>query len=112
MPGQNLQRGVEGGFRNGMAVPAKEKGAIDSGGLAMAADRLGDRQDMVFIEGGIEGRAAMTGCAKADALGSNRRIGLAVAISLAQRRHVQLFVRAFQGTRARINAHADTCNSG
>ncbi len=74
--GKHFERGFEGGFGEGVRVLAEIKRAIDGFRFAVIADGLRDRQNMVFVEGGIECRAAMAGGAEAHALGGDGGIGL------------------------------------
>ena len=56
-----------------MGVLGEEEGAGDVL-LAVVADGLGDGGDVVFVEGGGEGAAAMAGGSEGYALGGDRRV--------------------------------------
>ena len=59
-----------------MGVLREEEGA---GGVLVAAvldDGLGDGGDVVVVEGGVEGAAAMAGGAEGDALGGDGGVGV------------------------------------
>ena len=62
--GEDLEGGGEGGLGEGVCVLRQEEGA---GGVLVAAivnDGLGDGGDVVFVEGSVEGAAAVAGGAE------------------------------------------------
>ena len=68
MSSEDLERGGPGGTTQGVAVTPEEEGSADPGGLPEFADGLGRRCDVVIIERGVEGAAAMAGGAEAHPL--------------------------------------------
>ena len=52
-----------------MRVHADEQRTGDALCAAILAERLADRQDVIFVEAVLERRAAMAGCAKSDRVG-------------------------------------------
>ena len=58
-----------------MGVHPHEEDPVDARLGAVVADRLGDSEDMGFVEAVGEGGAAVSGGAEGDALGLNRRVG-------------------------------------
>ena len=50
-------------------VGGQKQRAVRAVLAAVLADSLGDRQDVVLVEGGVEGRSAMAGGSKAHLLG-------------------------------------------
>ncbi len=58
--GQHLDGAGEGGLAQGVGVHAQEQGTVDPGLAPIQADRLGDSQDMGFVEGRGEGRAPVS----------------------------------------------------
>ena len=69
---EDLQRGLEGGLGQGVGVAADEQRAIRTLLGAIAADRLGHRDDVRVVEGAVERRPAVAGRPEGDAL---RRVG-------------------------------------
>ncbi len=74
--GEDFEGGGEGGLGEGVGVLGEEEGAGDGLLLAIVADGLGDGGDVVFVEGGGEGAAAMAGGSEGYALGGDRRVGV------------------------------------
>ena len=71
--GEDFEGGGEGGLGEGVGVLREEERAGDVFGGAVLDDGLGDGGDVVVVEGGGEGAAAMAGGAEGDALGGDRR---------------------------------------
>ncbi len=69
---EDLERGDESRPGQGMGVDAEEQWAVDVLPLAIETDRLGDRHDVLLVEGIAERRAAMARGTEMDAL---RRLG-------------------------------------
>src|SRR5258708_30766226 len=67
--GEDLEGGGEGGLGEGVSVFGEEEGAGGVLGGAVLDDGLGDGGDVVVVEAGGEGAAAMAGGAEGDALG-------------------------------------------
>src|SRR5882757_5951420 len=67
--GEDFERGGEGGFGEGVGVFGEEEGAGGVLGGAVLDDGLGDGGDVVVVEAGGEGVAAMTGGSEGDTLG-------------------------------------------
>jgi hypothetical protein len=86
---EDLKRGLEGRPRQRMGVDADKQGAIDAPRRPVKTDRLRDRQDMGFIKGVVEGRAAMARCSKRHPLRKHGRIGMAVIVGLQELAHIQ-----------------------
>ena len=59
-----------------MGVLREEEGAGDGLLAAVVADGLGDGGDVVLVEGGVEGAAAMAGGSEGDALGGDGGVGM------------------------------------
>ena len=72
---QDFQGALEGGPRQRMAIAADEQGSGDMLAPAIQANRLGDCQHMGLVEGAVERRAAMSGCAERHTLRRRRGIG-------------------------------------
>lgn len=66
--GEHLQGGGEGRFRQCVRVPPEEQGARDAAGGAPLGDRLADGGDVVVVERGVQGGAAMSVGPEDDAL--------------------------------------------
>jgi hypothetical protein len=47
-----------------MRIHADKQGAVDAFAAAVIADRLADGEDMLFVEGTLDGRSAVAGGAK------------------------------------------------
>ncbi len=77
---EDLERGPRRGLAQGVGVAADEQGAVVAAQLAVAADRLGRREDVGFVERATERRAAMAGGPERDPLGRVRRIGLDLVV--------------------------------
>ena len=86
--GKYLQRAGQSGFGQSVGIDADEQRAGDAGATAVIRDGLTDRQDMVFVEGVIEGGPAMAGGAERDALRWHRRVRLAGEVGCHQTRQV------------------------
>ena len=71
--GEDFEGCDEGGFGEGVGVFGEEEGAGGVLGGAVLDDGLGDGGDVVVVEAGGEGAAAMTGGAEGDALGGDWR---------------------------------------
>ena len=67
--GEDFERSNEGGFGEGVGVFGEEDGAESVLGGAVLDDGLGDGGDVVVVEAGSEGRAAMAGGSEGYALG-------------------------------------------
>ena len=61
---ENFEGGGEGGFGECVRVLREEEGSGDGLVAAVVADSLSDGGDVVFVEGGVEGAAAMAGGAE------------------------------------------------
>ncbi len=85
---QDLERGREGRLRERVRIEPDEQGAVDPRVLALEADRLGDCEDVVLVEGGIERGAAMPGGPEHDPLRGHGRIRLSLVVSIDEARDV------------------------
>ena len=74
--GQHLERAGKRRLRQRMGVHPQEQRPVDPVRLAIAADRLGDRQNVRLVEGALERRAAMPRRAEGDAFRGDSRVGL------------------------------------
>ena len=74
--GEDLEGGGEGGLGEGVGVLARKRGPVVCLGGAVFDDGLGDGGDVVVVEGGGEGAAAMAGGAEGDALGGDGGVGM------------------------------------
>ena len=74
--GEDFEGGGEGGLGEGVGVFGEEERAGGVLGCAVFDDGLGDGGDVVFVEGGVEGGAAMAGGAEGDALGGVGGVGV------------------------------------
>ena len=76
--GEDFECGGEGGFGESVGVLGEKEGAGDvlGGTAAVVADGLSDGCDVVFVEGGVEGTAAMAGGAEGYTLGGDGWIGV------------------------------------
>ena len=90
---EHFQRARQRRLGQRMGVDADEQRTVDAGGLAMVADRLADREDMVLVEGVVERGAAMAGGAERHPLRRHGRIGLFGEI----RRHQPRNIRQHRG---------------
>ena len=86
--GKYLHRAGQRRLGQRMGIDADEQRPGQSGFAAVIADRLRRRQDVVFVEGIFQRRAAVTRCAEGNALGGIGRIGLGGKIRRHQSRHV------------------------
>jgi hypothetical protein len=59
-----------------MGIPTHEKGAVDLVLFAIVANRLGNGEDVIFVETAPEGASAMSGSAEADTLFGDLGIGM------------------------------------
>ena len=66
---EDFKGGGEGGVGEGVGILREEEGAGDLVEAAVVDDALGDSGDVVVVEGGEEGGAAVAGGSKGDALG-------------------------------------------
>lgn len=73
---QDFKGADEGGFGKSVGVCGEEERAGGALLLAVVADGLGDSEDVVFVERGGHGRAAVAGGAEGDALGGDGDVGL------------------------------------
>ena len=85
---EHFQRARQRRLRQRMGVDPDEQRPVDAAGLAMIADRLADREDMVLVEGVVERGAAMPGGAERNPLRRYGRVGLARKIGRHQPRHI------------------------
>ena len=72
--GEHLERARRGRLRQRVRVDAEKERPVDAALFAVAADRLGDRQDVMLVERALERRAAMPRRAEGDALRRDRRV--------------------------------------
>ena len=77
---EHLERGRGGRLGQGVRVAAHEQRAVVAVRVPVAADRLGDREDVGLVEGATERRAAMAGRPEGDALGRVGRIRADVVV--------------------------------
>jgi hypothetical protein len=75
VPHQHLKRGGEGRLGESVGVHAQEERSVDVVLLSILTDRLGDGQDVRFVEGPLEGRATMARGAKRHAMFRHGGIG-------------------------------------
>ena len=78
--GQDFEGGPKGRLGQRVGVLPDEEGAVVALLSAVAADRLGDGQDVRLVEGPVERRAAVSGGAERDALAGHVRIGPQVVV--------------------------------
>ena len=74
--GEDFKGGREGGRGEGVSVLREKEWAGGALVGAELADGLGNGGDVIFVEAGGEGGAAMAGGAEGDALGGVRRVGM------------------------------------
>ena len=86
--GKHFDRAHQRRFGQRVGVDADEQRAGQPGFAAVVADRLRGRQDVVFVEGVFQRRAAMTRGAEGDALRGIGRIGLSGEIGGHQPRNI------------------------
>ena len=86
--GEYFQRAGKGGRGERMRVESHKQGAVDSLFLAVAANRLADRQHVILIEAVVQRRSAMPGGSKRDALRRLGGIGFAGVIRRHQSWHI------------------------
>jgi hypothetical protein len=81
---EHLEDRPERRLRERVGIPSEEKGAVDALGVAVAADRLRDRQHVRLIERAREGAPSMAGGPKGDALLGDGRIRRLVVVGVDQ----------------------------
>jgi hypothetical protein len=86
--GQYFERARKRGNGQRMRVDAQEQRPRDALLLPMSADGLGDGEDVRFVEGPVEGRAALTGGAEGHALRGHARVGSLAEVGGDQARYV------------------------
>ncbi|MNP49383.1 hypothetical protein D3C76_1435650 [compost metagenome] len=89
-----------------MGVGADEQRAVDTLGLTVQADRLTDRQHVVFVEAQVQGAATVPGGAERNALGCDAGIGLAGVIGGQQLRDIHQHGGWGRFARQRTELHA------
>ena len=81
---EDLQRGPERRFGQRVRVAADEEGAVRALRRAVAADRLGHRDDVGLVEGAVQRRPAVTGRPEGDPLRGIGGIGADVVVGAEQ----------------------------
>ena len=85
---QDLQRGGAGWNGERVGVDAHIQRAGDFLAFAIQANRLGDREDVPFIESQLQRRTSMTGGAKRHSLFRYGRVGDAGVVGREEPRHI------------------------
>ena len=86
--GQHLQRGVLRRFAEGVGVLGQEQGPGDALAGAVFHDRLGDGDDVLFVEGRLQAGSAVPGGAERHALAGITQIRRDVVIRVQERSEV------------------------
>ena len=86
--GEDLERAGQGRLGERMGVDADIERPVDAVLGPVLADRLADGQDMILIEGVVEGRSPMARGSEGDPLRWHARIRLAGEIGRDQPRHI------------------------
>ncbi len=92
--GQDFKRGAEGGFREAVGVHGEEERAGVALAGAVLDDGLGDGEDVVLVEGGVEGGAAVAAGAEADFLVGVAGVGVQGVVGGQEAREVDEGVEA------------------
>ena len=77
---ENFERRREGGLRERMRVDTDQQRAVDTRAPAITADRLGDGEDMPFVEGPVQGRTAVARGAEGYSLRGDARVGTVAVV--------------------------------
>ena len=106
--GEDFEGGGEGGLGEGVGVFGEEEWAECVLGGAVLDDGLGDGGDVVVVEGGLEGAAAVAGGAEGYALGWDCGVGVEGVESGDEARDVDegFGKRQLAGLVGRFGAHA------
>ncbi len=119
--GQDFKRGAEGGFREAVGVHGEEERAGVALAGAVLDDGLGDGEDVVLVEGGVEGGAAVAAGAEADFLVGVAGVGVQGVVGGQEAREVDEGVEAgeFAGLVGGaglgwcgLDAHGAVCSCG
>src|SRR5690606_20481778 len=100
------ERRDAGWLGQGVGVDAEEERPIDALLLAVLADGLRDGEDMLLVECGREGGAAVARGAEADTLLAAPRIGLERVVGADEPRDVHEPVARRRLTSKRVHSHA------
>ena len=109
---EDLDDRARGRLGERVRVAAEKQRAVDPLGLAVAADRLGDREHVRLVEGARGRGAAVAGGAEADALAGLGGVGLLVVVGGEQRIDVDQGGGVRQLTGVRVDAHGRECGKG
>jgi hypothetical protein len=86
-----------------VSIDAEEEGAGGVLHLAIENDGLGGGEDVVLVEGGVEGGASMAGGAEGYSLGGVRGIGVEAVVSGFE--FCQIDKGGWMGASGRVDAH-------
>ena len=109
---EHLDDRARGRLGQRVGVAAEEQRAVDPLGLAVAADRLGDREHVRLVERARGRRAAVAGGAEAHALGGLGGVGALVVVRRDQRIDVDQGGGVRQLAGVRVDAHGRECAKG